>query len=74
MHAAGQVFRSFQSALDERFVDDHLGRFRLELRWICVQQPAFVTRVLSTPLELDHGTQLRQISFRFFTRFTVLNL
>ena len=30
------------------------------------QQPAFVTRVLDTPLELDPGTQLRQVSFRFF--------
>ncbi len=30
------------------------------------QQPAFVTRVLDTPLELDPGTQLRQVSCRFF--------
>ena len=25
MHGAGQVFGSFESALDERLVDDHLG-------------------------------------------------
>ena len=30
------------------------------------QQPGFVTRLLDTPLQVDPGTQLRQISFRFF--------
>jgi len=25
MHAVGEVFWSFESALDKRFVDDHLG-------------------------------------------------
>jgi len=25
LHAAGEVFGSFESALDERLVDDHLG-------------------------------------------------
>ena len=30
------------------------------------QQPGFVTRLLATPLQVDPGTQLRQISFRFF--------
>jgi phytoene dehydrogenase-like protein len=30
------------------------------------QQPAYVTRVLDTPLEVDSSTQLSQVSFRFF--------
>ncbi|WP_035356462.1 phytoene desaturase family protein [Edaphobacter aggregans] len=30
------------------------------------QQPGFVTRLLDTPLQVDPGTQLRQVSFRFF--------
>jgi phytoene dehydrogenase-like protein len=29
-------------------------------------QPAFATRVLDTPLQVDPSTQLRQVSFRFF--------
>jgi phytoene dehydrogenase-like protein len=30
------------------------------------QQPGFATRLLDTPLQVDPGTQLRQVSFRFF--------
>ncbi len=30
------------------------------------QRPGFSTRLLETPLQLDPGTQLRQVSFRFF--------
>ena len=30
------------------------------------QQPAFATRLLDTPLQVDSCTQLRQVSFRFF--------
>jgi phytoene dehydrogenase-like protein len=30
------------------------------------QWPAFVTRILDAPLEIDPGTQLCQVSFRFF--------
>ncbi len=30
------------------------------------QQPAFATRLLHTPLQVDPATQLRQVSFRFF--------
>lgn len=30
------------------------------------QQPGFTTRLLDAPLQVDPGTQLRQVSFRFF--------
>jgi len=30
------------------------------------QRPGFATRLLDTPLQVDPGTQLRQVSFRFF--------
>jgi phytoene dehydrogenase-like protein len=30
------------------------------------QQPGFASRLLDTPLQVDPGTQLRQVSFRFF--------
>ncbi len=41
-------------------------RSRLESRWTYLCSPHLRLELLDTPLQVDPGTQLRQVSFRFF--------
>jgi hypothetical protein len=58
MHAASEMLRSFESALDERFIDDHLGGDVRQFPFSARLPPAFALAqkfrcIRSTPTELE---------------------